>query len=105
MSFLFGGHVYCKFIVYCFVVRPFYYLLGSGDQEILLFADDAAMFAARAKEIEEIGAMIFLWVAVGVPWKWSKFRGGQEVGWIGYWLSVADFSLGTSEKRARWIRE
>ena len=46
-----------------------YCLLGSGDQKILLFADDAAMFGARAKKIEEIGAMIFLWVALGVPWK------------------------------------
>ena len=84
------------------VVRLFCHLQRSGDQEILLFADDAAMFAARAKEI---GTMIFLWVALGVPWKWSKFRGGQEVDWIGCWLSVADFRLGISERRARWIRE
>ena len=49
--------------------------------------------------------MIFTWVALGVPWKWKKFRGGQEVDWIGYWLSVADFRLGISEKRARWTRE
>ena len=83
------------------VVRLFHYLLGSGDQEILLFADDAVMFVW----MEEIGAMIFLWVAQGVPWKWSKFRGGQQVKWIGYWLSVADFRLGISEKRARWIPE
>ena len=40
-----------------------------------------------------------------MPWKWSKFRGGQEVGWIGYRLSVADFRLGISEKRARCVRE
>ena len=36
---------------------------GAATKDILLFADDAAMFAARAKEIEEIGTMIFLWVA------------------------------------------
>ena len=77
--------------------------LGSGDQEmILVFADDAAMFAASAKEI---GATILLWVALGVPWKWSKIRGGQEVDWIGNGLSVANFRLGISEKRARWIRD
>ena len=46
------------------VVRLFF-LLGSSDQEILPFADDVAMFAARAKEIEEIGAMIFLWALGG----------------------------------------
>ena len=62
------------------------------------------MFAARAKEIEETGAIIFLCVSFWVPWKWSKFRGGQVVDWIGYRLSVADFRR-LSEKRARWVRE
>ena len=78
----------------------------SGDQEFLFFADDAAMFAARAQEIEEIGAMIFLWVALkGAVKKELVPREPRGVDWIGYWLSVADFRLGISEKRARWIRE
>ena len=58
------------------------------------------MFAALAKEIGETGPIIFLWVALGVPWKWSKFHRGKEVDWIGYWLSVADFRLEIWEKRA-----
>ena len=88
------------------VVRLCYYFLVSGDQEFLFFAGDAAMFAARAQEIEEIGAMIFLWVALkGAVEMELVPREPRGVDWIGYWLSVADFRLGISEKRARWIRE
>ena len=55
------------------LVRLFYYILSSsGGQEALLFADDLLMVAARAAEITDIGALILVWVALGVPWKWTK---------------------------------
>ncbi len=60
------------------VVRLFYYLLGHGGQEALLFADDLMLLAGRAAEIEELGALIFLWVALGVPFKWKKSAEGRR---------------------------
>ena len=86
------------------LVRMFYYILGGGGQEALLFSDDLMMLAGRASEIKELGAMVFLWVALGVPFKWAKFRGGQEVDWIGYWVSFSQFRLGISASRAQWVR-
>jgi len=84
----------------------FYYLVNNfGDQEALLFADDLLMAASRSEEIKDIGAIIFLWVALGVPFKWSKFRGGQQAEWIGFWLCLGEFRLGVSEKRAAWMRK
>ena len=50
--------------------------------------------------------MIFLWVALkGAVEMELVLREPRGVDWIGFWLSAADFRLGISEKRARWIRE
>ena len=33
------------------------------------------MVAGRASEVVDFGALILVWMALGVPWKWKKFRG------------------------------
>ena len=86
------------------LVRFFYYLaMASGEQEALLFADDLLMMAGRVSEIVDIGAIILVWVCLGVPWKWKKWRGGHQVSWIGYWISVETFEVGISDTRAGWL--
>jgi hypothetical protein len=87
------------------IIRLLYYLLGWGGQDALIFADDLLVLAGRVEEIVDVGSLIFLWVSLGVPFKWKKFRGGDEVDWIGYWISFSGFRLGISSSRARWIRE
>ena len=88
------------------IIRLFYYLVaGRGEQEALLFADDIMMLASRAAEIVDLGALLFIWVAFGLPFKWRKFRGGHEVEWIGYWMSLETFQLGISAKRAAWLKD
>ena len=43
--------------------------------------------------------------SLGLPFKWSKTKGGLNVQWIGYETSYATFRLGISEKRANWLAE
>ena len=63
------------------------------------------MIMNRKEEMVDVGALIFLWIALGVPWKWKKFRGGATVNWIGYTINYDEYTLGISEQRARWLTE
>ena len=88
------------------LVRFFYYVLAaSGRQDALLFADDLLMVAGRLSEIVDLGALILVWVALGVPWKWQKWRGGHQVGWIGYWVCFETYHVGISAARATWLQD
>ena len=61
------------------LVRLFYYLLAdSGDQDMLLFADDVLMTAGRRTEILDLGALLLVWTSLGVPWKWKKSVEGMS---------------------------
>ena len=42
-------------------------------------------------------------MALGSPFKWTKFRGGFELDCIGYFFSHRSYSLGISESRAGWV--
>ena len=58
------------------LVRLLYYLVGDRwAPEFLLFADDWFAQAGAKNELEDIGCLVFLLTALGVPLKWSKFRG------------------------------
>ena len=62
------------------------------------------MTASRKSEILDLGALILVWMALGVPWKWRKFRGGYRQTWIGYLVDSDTFVLGISESRAEWMQ-
>ena len=53
------------------LIRFFYYVLSaSGDQDALLFADDWLATASCQTELFDIQVVLFIWVSLGVPWKW-----------------------------------
>ena len=86
------------------IVRLFYYLITElGDQDALLFADDLMAMADRKLEIIDLASVLLVWLALGIPWKWKKFRGGARQQWIGYWVDVEHFALGISEERSKWL--
>ena len=70
---------------------------------MLLFADDCLLLASGPSEIVDIGTVILVRSALGVPYKWNKFRGGLVVQWIGYEIDWEKGLLGISEKRAAWL--
>jgi len=86
------------------LVRLGHYVAGpDGSFELLLYVDDFLMLPCDLAGLVFAGALIFLWTALGIPFKWAKCRGGDQVDWIGYWLSLWDGRLGISERRAAWL--
>jgi hypothetical protein len=88
------------------VLRAVYCMLGPDlPLELLLFADDLEMTAANALERSAIVHTVFFLLILGSPLKWSKFRGGFSVDWIGLHICNKTYRVGLSEARARWLRE
>ena len=51
------------------------------------------------------GALIYMWVALGIPFRWDKCRGGDKVDWIGFWADLWAGHLGISVRRAQWLSD
>ena len=85
------------------MVRLVHYLIGRWMLEILLCSDDFLWVALTKQGVELLGFIVAFFAALGVEFKWAKFRGGTEGPWIGYWVDIRGFQLGLSEKRASWL--
>ena len=86
------------------VVRLCHYLVaGRWPLEVLLFVDDVLFNAKRAQEIIDVGVLLLILEALGVPFKWTKFRGGIATDWIGYRVNWETRELGISPKRSAWL--
>ena len=86
------------------LTRAQHYMLGPMQALwILLFADDLLILGKTALLDQAFPLALFTVVIFGGPIKWAKCRGGLEFQWIGYWLDVARFRVGISERRADWV--
>ena len=86
------------------LIRLTYMLLGeSHPLDILLFADDVEFIAETPSERASILLAVTILLAVGTPFKWSKFRGGYELQWVGYTFSHRLYSVGISQERSDWV--
>ena len=80
-----------------------HHLTGKRALEILLFADDVEMIGGDRRGRRGIVLSYVILASLGLPFKWSKTKGGLNVQRIGYETSYATFRLGISEKRASWL--
>jgi hypothetical protein len=82
-------------------------LVGHVCQQELLwmtiFADDIKVSSGGSRKYWVILKVYTLWLAMGSPFAWSKFRGGLEIDFVGYWLDYARFEMGLSESRTIWL--
>ena len=86
------------------MVRLPHYLIGQRWRpEILLYADDWFGIAGRKGEMVDLGGILLLFEALGVPMKWKKYRGGFEAVWVGYEIGLDLWTLGISAARAAWV--
>ena len=46
---------------------------------------------------------ILLLELMGTPFAWVKFGGGFAPEWVGYYLDYANFFIGISKGRTRWL--
>jgi hypothetical protein len=88
------------------VFRCMYGLLGGNHPlDLLVFADDGEFLAGSPSERFSILLAITVLMALGMPFKWSKFRGGFSIDWVGYHVSYQTYSIGLSATRAQWVAE
>lgn len=88
------------------IFRCMYGLLGGNHHlDFLLFADDGEFIAASPGERFSVLLAITLLLAMGMPFKWAKFRGGFEIDWVGYHISYRTYSVGLSAIRAQWVSD
>ena len=85
------------------LVRLPHYLFGETCLEDLLFADDFIWIALTQLGVGKLGMLVYVLSALGVVFKWEKFRGGTEGAWIGYYVDLRGYSLGISSSRAHWL--
>ena len=86
------------------LVRLSHYMLGSPfGLELVLYVDDFLFVLDSQAQIEAAGFLIFISTVLGIPFRWSKFRGGVEVEWIGYWMHLRGYRLRMSARRADWL--
>ncbi|MEE3098260.1 MAG: hypothetical protein VX463_00690, partial [Pseudomonadota bacterium] len=85
------------------LVRALHYVLGhSHALWQLLYSDDECMTGRGQTALEPLLAGLLCMEVLGVPVAWEKVQGGVELDYIGFWLVVARFQVGLSERRAAW---
>ena len=88
------------------VCRAMYALLGGAHHlDLLVFADDMEFLAIDRQERLSILLAVVILLALGVPFKWAKFRGGFRVGWVGYGVCYQTFAMGLTDSRAQWVAD
>ena len=71
----------------------------------MLFADDLQIMAGGESKYHDIWVVLLYWLMVGTPFKWSKFRGGVCLDYVGFYFDYFRFKVGLSERRAKWIMD
>ena len=69
----------------------------------LLFADDLKLVVGGPTKYSDLWTLLLVWIMVGTPFSWKKFRGGVALDYVGFWTDYARFRIGLSEKRANWV--
>ena len=62
-----------------------------------------ALAAGLTCRIDTIVTSGYIFTALGVPYSWKKFRGGDSVAWIGFEVDFWRYSVGISGARASWL--
>jgi hypothetical protein len=90
--------------LFAIIVRATHALLGQAFMlDFLTFADDFELIAQDRGEYRSILLAITIFLALGVPIKWKKFRGGYSVSWIGLAVDYRQYMMGITEERAAWL--
>ena len=88
------------------IFRLVFALLGGDHSfDFLLFADDAEYLANNKAERFSVLLAITVALALGMPFKWAKFRGGYQVAWVGFGIDFKTYAIGLTEGRAAWVKK
>jgi len=79
------------------------YLSGQDWLFELIYADDLLSIACGPNMWLSLLITLTMWLLMGTPFSWKKFRGGLSLDWVGFNLDFAGFRLGISASRANWL--
>ncbi len=85
-------------------LRALHYASGIEEELwALLVADDYKVDSTAPGADRSLLFFLAFFHLLGLPIKWAKTDGGDQVDWVGYSVLVRRFRLGLSANRAAWI--
>ena len=85
------------------MVRLTHYLTPPLLAICLLLCTDVGLATGRGSWFDRaLFLHLFILEVLCIPIQWGKVRGGVQLDWISYRLSLGRFELGVSEGRAAW---
>ena len=85
------------------IVRLLHYVAGpAGLRWGLRFADDFILVSGGLTIWRPLAVAVLFLCSLGIPLKWTKFRGGLKTEWIGYYFDLENREAGISDARSRW---
>ena len=86
--------------------RAIHYIAGPALlMWIMLFADDYMLAATGSRFGFSLIRALLTARVFGFPIQWAKCTGGFRFPWIGLEISLREYQLGISERRAEWLEK
>lgn len=83
--------------------RAAFYMLGQSEVFMLVYVDDLLWITRDKRGIEKIILTIYFMTVLGLPFAWKKFKGGVDLAWVGFEISLKGSKLGLSVARSQWL--
>ena len=101
-----AGYWWSRLAAFALLLRVIYVLPGTDHPAyLLLFSDDGLKTGVGLAFHKTILLVFSILEIFSVPLSWKKAKGGLEVDWVGYWISIEAFKNGVSQKRQAWALE
>ena len=69
--------------------RAAFYMLGQSELFMLVYVDDLLWITRDKMGIEKTILIIYFMTVLGLPFAWKKFKGGVDLAWVGFEISLA----------------
>ena len=83
--------------------RAAFYMLGQSELFMLVYVDDLLWITRDKMGIEKTILIIYFMTVLGLPFAWKKFKGGVDLAWVGFEISLKGSKLGLSVARSQWL--
>ena len=78
-------------------------MLGQSELFMLVYVDDLLWIRRDKLGIEKIILIIYFMTVLGWPFAWKKIKGGVDLAWVGFEISLKGSKLGLSVARSQWL--
>ncbi|CAE7331476.1 unnamed protein product, partial [Symbiodinium sp. KB8] len=78
-------------------------ILGQKWALQIIYVDDLHVVVVGPDRFKTLWLLLAAYEMAGTPFNYSKFKGGHEAEFVGYFLSYFGSRAGISERRCRWV--